>query len=118
VLRRLSDEEYHIRIITHRLFLHFSHAVAVHQTIEWLDYHAIPYRDLCFMKDKDQVGADIYIEDSPTNVETLRSRNYYTICFANSTNTQVAEPRATDWEEVYTLVKKRSDELEVSRDPR
>jgi 5'(3')-deoxyribonucleotidase len=107
VLRRLSDEDYHIRIITHRLFIHFSHAVAVQQTIEWLDQHAIPYRDLCFMKDKDQVGADIYIEDAPHNVERLRKK-YYTICFANSTNTMISEPRAKDWEEVYDLVKKWS----------
>jgi 5'(3')-deoxyribonucleotidase len=105
VLRRLSDENYHIRIITHRLFIHFSHAVAVQQTIEWLDHHAIPYRDLCFMKEKEQVGADIYIEDAPANVESLRSRGYYTICFANSTNKHIAKPRAKNWEEVYKLVK-------------
>jgi 5'(3')-deoxyribonucleotidase len=104
VLRRLSDENYHIRIITHRLFIHFSHAVAVQQTIEWLDHHAIPYRDLCFMKDKDQVGADIYIEDAPKNVETLR-RRYYTICFANSTNAMIGAPRAKNWDEVYDFVK-------------
>lgn len=56
-LRRLSDEGYRIRIITHRLFIHFFHQAAVSQTIEWLDAHGIPYWDLCFMKDKDQVGA-------------------------------------------------------------
>jgi hypothetical protein len=37
-LRQLSDEDYHIRIITHRLYLHFSHAVAVEQTTAWLDH--------------------------------------------------------------------------------
>ncbi len=57
VLRRLSNENYRIRIITHRLFIQYFHAMAVQQTIEWLDHHGIPYRDLCFMKEKDQVGA-------------------------------------------------------------
>jgi 5'(3')-deoxyribonucleotidase len=105
VLRRLSDEKYRIRIITHRLFIHYFHAMAVEQTIEWLDRYGIPYRDLCFMKDKDQVGANIYIEDNPGNIESLRNHGHYTICFANSTNTRVAAPRARNWEEVYTLIK-------------
>ena len=105
ILRRLSEEDFHIRIITHRLFIHFFHAIAVGQTIEWLDRNGIPYRDLCFMKEKEQVGADIYIEDSPSNIESLRSRHFYTICFANSTNRNVADPRAKNWDEVYELVK-------------
>jgi 5'(3')-deoxyribonucleotidase len=103
-LRRLSDEGYRIRIITHRLFIHFFHALAVQQTIEWLDGHGIPYSDLCFMKDKHKVGADIYIEDGPRHIETLRGHNCYAICFANSTNVNVPEPRASDWDEVYELV--------------
>jgi 5'(3')-deoxyribonucleotidase len=106
VLRRLSDDGCRIRIITHRLYIHYCHAIAVQQTIEWLDHHGLPYWDLCFMKDKDQVKADIYIEDSPKNVEQLRTLNLYTICFANSTNKHVAHPRAADWEEVYDLVAK------------
>jgi 5'(3')-deoxyribonucleotidase len=64
VLRRLSDEGYRIRIITNRLFIRFFHATAVEQTIEWLDHYGIPYWDLCFMREKDQVGADIYIDDA------------------------------------------------------
>jgi 5'(3')-deoxyribonucleotidase len=107
-LRLLSDEGYHIRIITHRLFISYFHAMAVKQTIEWLDDNGIPYRDLCFMKDKHQVGADIYIEDSPHNVEALRNELLYTICFANSTNKHVAGPRTGDWGEVYKLIKERA----------
>ena len=105
VLRKLSDEGYHIRIITHRLFISYFHAIAVQQTIEWLDHHGIPYIDLCFMKEKDQVGADIYIEDSPHNITSLRSRDFYTICFANSTNKDTAAPRAENWDDVYKFVK-------------
>jgi len=104
-LRMLSDEGYRIRIITHRLFIHYFHASAVQQTVEWLDSHGIPYWDLCFMKEKEQVGADIYVEDTPDNILQLRERGLFTICFANSTNTHIGFPRAISWEEVYSMVK-------------
>jgi 5'(3')-deoxyribonucleotidase len=105
-LRKLSDEEARIRIITHRLFIHYFHRTAVSQTIDWLDSHGIPYWDLCFMKDKEQVGADLYIEDNPVNVESLRAKGLYTICFGNSTNKTVAEPRVNSWQEAYDLIQK------------
>jgi 5'(3')-deoxyribonucleotidase len=107
-LRKLSAEGYRSRIITHRLFILYFHGMAVQQTIEWLDYHGIPYWDLCFMKEKDQVGADIYIEDSPGNLERLRKQGHYAICFANSTNTHIGSPRAETWEEVYERVKQKA----------
>ncbi|ABL65027.1 5' nucleotidase, NT5C type [Chlorobium phaeobacteroides] len=103
-LRQLSDEGFRIRIITHRLFIHYFHASAVQQTVEWLDNHGIPYWDLCFMKEKEQVGADIYIEDSPDNVLQLRQNDLFTICFANSTNRHIENPRASSWEELYKMV--------------
>jgi len=106
-LRRLSDEGYRIRIITHRLFINFFHEASVRQTIRWLDKHGIPYRDLCFMGEKDQVGADAYIEDSPENLVALRAAGHFAICFVNSANKQIEAPRARKWDEVYTLIKQR-----------
>jgi beta-phosphoglucomutase-like phosphatase (HAD superfamily) len=103
-LRKLSDEGVRIRIITHRLFIRYFHEIAVRQTIEWLDKNGIPYWDLCFMKEKAQVGANVYIEDSPQNIEDLRSGGHYTICLANTTNAHVSQPRAKTWAEVYALV--------------
>jgi 5'(3')-deoxyribonucleotidase len=104
-LRLLSNEGVRIRIITHRLFILYFHHLAVTQTIDWLDDNGIPYWDLCFMKAKEQVGADIYVEDSPVNVLKLREKHLYTICFANSTNMHVEHPRAKSWEEVYALIR-------------
>ena len=104
-LRRLSaDHDIRIRIITHRLFIKYFHQTAVRQTVEWLDKHDVPYWDLCFMKDKAAVGADLYIEDSPGNIEALRQDGNATIVFTNSTNLGVAPPRANSWEEVVPLV--------------
>ena len=115
-LRLLSDEGVRVRIITHRLFIHYFHNTAVSQTIDWLDEHGIPYWDLCFMKAKEQVGADIYIDDARENVEILRSKGLYTICFANSTNKDIASPRAASWEEIYDLVHARRGDLAKLRD--
>lgn len=108
VLRKLSNQGYRIRIITHRLFIQYFHEIAVRQTIGWLDRHGIPYWDLCFMKEKDQVGADVYVEDSPNNLERLRKAGHFAICFSNSTNRHIGPPRANTWDEVYELIKKRA----------
>lgn len=104
VLRRLSAKNIRIRIITHRLYIKFFHLETVRQTTEWLDIHGIPYWDLCFMKDKAAVGADLYIEDSPDNIQALRANGHRTIVFANSTNLGLPAPRADSWEEVERLV--------------
>ena len=112
-LRRLSDERFRIRLITHRLVIPHFHDRAVVQTMEWLDNHDIPFWDLCFMRHKGQVGADIYIEDSPDHVENLRRDGCYVICFGNPTNKGISAPRAESWEQVYEFVKARAAELEA-----
>jgi 5'(3')-deoxyribonucleotidase len=103
VLRRLSKAGVRIRIITHRLFIKYFHQIAVSQTIQWLDRHDIPYWDLCFMQQKTAVGADLYIEDSPSNIERLRAEGQKTIVFTNSTNEHLSGPRANNWDEVLEL---------------
>jgi 5'(3')-deoxyribonucleotidase len=112
-LRKLSKAHVRIRIITHRLFIEYFHQVAVQQTVEWLDRYGIPYWDLCFMRDKDAVGADLYIEDSPENIDALREKGCEVIVFANSTNRHCAEPRAGNWDEAYELVMERYSEWQA-----
>jgi 5'(3')-deoxyribonucleotidase len=104
-LRRLSEEGIHIRIITHRLYVERTHQEATGQTVEWLDRFDIPYWDLCFMRDKTAVGADLYIEDTPRNVHELSSGGADVILFSASSNREfVFSPRADNWDEVYRLV--------------
>jgi beta-phosphoglucomutase-like phosphatase (HAD superfamily) len=103
-LRRLSQRGIRIRIITHRLYIKYFHQEAVQQTVAWLDHHGIPYWDLCFMKDKAAVGAHLYVEDSPANIEALRGDGHPTIVFTNSTNLHLPGPRAGSWLEVEGLV--------------
>ena len=111
-LRRLSDAGVRIRVITHRLFIKYFHQTAVRQTVEWLDSHDIPYWDLCFMRDKGEVGADLYVEDAPGNVERLRRDGHRVIVFTNSTNRKVDGPRADTWDEVYGMVMRARDRRE------
>jgi 5'(3')-deoxyribonucleotidase len=110
VLRRLSEHDVRSRIITHRLYIKFFHQRAIERTIEWLDRHDIPYWDLCFMRDKAAVGADLYIDDSSDNVQKLREQKLDAIVFTNSTNRRVAGPRADTWPEVEEIVLSKMEE--------
>lgn len=103
-LRRLSTHDVRIRIITHRLYIPWFHREAIRQTADWLEEHGIPYWDLCFMRDKAAVGADLYLEDSPNNIEALRADNHDVIVVSNSTNRHLEGPRAEDWEAIEAMV--------------
>jgi beta-phosphoglucomutase-like phosphatase (HAD superfamily) len=103
-LRRLSRAGIRIRIITHRLYIEYFHQQAVEQTVVWLDHHGIPYWDLCFMKDKAAVGANLYVEDSPINIRALRADGHPTIAFSTTSAHGMPAPSATNWTEVEALV--------------
>jgi len=113
VLRKLSGKGIRIRIITHRLFLKYSHRTTITQTVDWLDSWDIPYWDLCFMADKGAVGAHVYIDDSPLNIERLRDQGCTTIVFTNSTNRELPGPRADNWQAVERLVMEAMEEWQT-----
>jgi len=110
VLRKLSNQGIRIRIITHRLFLKFSHRTTITQTVDWLDNFDIPYWDICFMNDKGAVGAHVYIDDAPENINNLRKLGCNTIVFGNSTNRDIPGPRANNWFEVENMVREAREE--------
>jgi len=116
-LRRLSKAGIRIRIITHRLVIKYFHTRAIEQTVWWLDHHGIPYWDLCLMRDKGAVGADLYLEDSPANIDALRRRGCEVIVFGNSTNRHCAPPRAADWDQAYALVLARYARWRAAAEP-
>ncbi|WP_432033680.1 5' nucleotidase, NT5C type [Streptomyces antibioticus] len=108
-LRRLSRDGYRIRIITHRLFIPRFHQTAVQQTVRWLDYHGVPYWDLCFMGDKGAVDADLYIEDAPDNIEQLIANKKDVVIYANSTNRNIPAgwgERVENWPQVEHAVRR------------
>ena len=113
VLRKLSLCGIRIRIITHRLFLKYSHKTTITQTVDWLDSWDIPYWDLCFMADKGAVGAHVYIDDAPANIERLRDQGCNIIVFTNSTNRNLPGLRADTWQEVEQLVMEAKNEWQT-----
>jgi 5'(3')-deoxyribonucleotidase len=121
-LRRLSESRVRIRIITHRLFANFFHQQAASQTIAWLEKYGVPYSDLCLVEDKTVVGAHLYIEDSPNNIERLRELKQDVVIFTNSTNRHMTGLRADTWEQVEKIVAEKqrkylAAELPDKREP-
>jgi len=113
ILRKISSKGIRIRIITHRLFLKYYHKATITQTVDWLDSWGIPYWDLCFMADKGAVGAHMYIDDAPANIKRLRDLGCHTIVFSNSTNRDLAGPRAETWQDVERLVMEAREEWQT-----
>ena len=111
----LSDEDIHIRIITHRLCTNRQHRTAAADTVEWLDLNEIPYRDLCFQGEKTAVMADCYIDDAPHNVEALRAAGGFVIVFDAPYNQHVTGPRARTWQEAGELIRARRAEVEAAQ---
>jgi 5'-nucleotidase len=116
-LWRLSDAGIWIRIITHRLYVNWGHAVAVADTVAWLDDTGIPYRDICFLGAKPEVEADTYLDDGAHNVEALRAAGNHVIVFDAPYNRHVDGPRATTWADVEALVLDRVAEQGVPLQP-
>jgi 5'(3')-deoxyribonucleotidase len=116
-LWRLSDAGVWIRIITHRLVVHWGHQLAVADTVAWLDEHGIPYRDLCFLGRKPEVEADCYVDDAPHNVESLRAHGNHTLVFDAPYNRHVEGPRVHDWAEVHEAVVDRMTETGIVVQP-
>jgi 5'(3')-deoxyribonucleotidase len=104
-LWRLSDAGVWIRLITHRLYANWGHAVAVGDTVAWLDTAGIPYRDLCFLGQKPQVEADAYIDDAPHNIEALRAEGNEVIVFDQPYNREVTGRRARTWDDAERHVR-------------
>lgn len=110
-LWRLSDAGVWVRIVTHRLVVKNTHQAAVADTVAWLEQPRpdgrplVPYRDICFIGTKREVGGNMYIDDAPHNVEALRAAGYDTIVMDAAYNRSVDGPRAMNWDDVERLVK-------------
>jgi 5'-nucleotidase len=99
-LWRLSDAGVWIRIISHRLYVNWGHAVAAGDTAAWLDAAKIPYRDLCFIGAKGAIDADLYIDDGPHNIEAFIEAGRDYVIFDQPYNRNLPGKRAHDWVDV------------------
>jgi 5'-nucleotidase len=109
-LWQLSDAGVRVRIVTHRLVVNFAHAAAVGDTVNWLDDHRIPYRDICFVRDKAEVGADLYVDDSPANIAALRAArgDDAAMVYDQLYNRSLPGLRARNWDDVLAEVARRT----------
>jgi 5'-nucleotidase len=108
----LNDEfDVHIRIVTHRLVHNWAHDLVVADTVRWLQMPRpdgrprVPYRDICFVGKKADVGGDLYIDDAPHNIENLRAAGLNAMVMTTGYNTHVDGLRAYSWQDVYDYVK-------------
>ena len=112
-LWRMSDAGIHIRIVTHRLIINGDHNIVGHDTFSWLNEARpdgrprIPYRDITFLGSKQEIEADMYIDDSPHNIEALRRARRDVIAFDASYNRTIKGLRASNWTEVEKIVMSR-----------
>lgn len=67
-LWKLSDQEWHIHLVTHRLNKFRLHDQVVKNTAEWLEWTNIPYRGLTFTEDKHSILGDAIVDDNPRNL--------------------------------------------------
>lgn len=103
-LWRLSDAGYHIRVITSRFVNHGQNATVVAQTAAWLDSNNIPYRDIVFTGHKTEIEADIYIDDSPSNIRAFEAAGKDVLIFDAPYNQSFVGPRAHNWDDVVKFI--------------
>ena len=103
-LWKLNNDGHHLRVITARFVKHGQNYRVVANTAEWLDRNDIPYRDLMFVRDKVDVYADVYIDDSPSNIKAFHDAGRKVIIFETSYNKDIAGLRARNWDEVYEII--------------
>jgi len=104
-LQAISDMGHRIIIVTAR-DLPGIEILCEQQTIEWLDKHNAIYDELHILSDKSKVKVDIAIDDTVTNLESLRDAHAARgILFTRPWNIQVSwTPRITSWEQAPALV--------------
>jgi 5'(3')-deoxyribonucleotidase len=103
-LWKLSDAGILIRVITNRLLIPGGHSFAAGDTVRWLEAAEIPYWDLCFIKDKTSVKADLYIDDAPHNIEAFLQMGSQVLIYDQPYNRYIKGERIHNWEEATEVV--------------
>lgn len=104
-LWKLSDSGLvDIRIITSRFVKNGQNSTVVRDTGIWLDANKIPYRDIMFTATKVDIFADVYIDDSPSNITKLRAAGRKVIVFDAPYNQDFDGLRVKNWEEAHVML--------------
>ena len=103
-LWKLSDAGAIITVITSRFVVNGQHAKVISQTAANLEKNKIPFRSIVFDSEKNHHMADIYIDDSPSNIKRLRAEGRHVLVFDALYNRSEKGPRAKNWDEVYPYI--------------
>ncbi len=103
-LWKLSNAGAHIHVITSRFVANHQHAKVVSDTAYSLDKNKIPFRSIGFDAKKTEHVADVYIDDSPSNIIALRGVKRNVLVYDALYNQDFPAPRAKNWDEVYSYV--------------
>lgn len=104
VLWRAHDKGHHIRIVTARFLKPGDRYQVIKTTGEWLDKNEIPVDDIAFTDQKTDIDADVYIDDSPSNIRKLRAAGKTVIIFDQQYNRDFDGLRAKTWLEVEEIL--------------
>ncbi len=137
-LWKLNDthDELRFRIVTHR-YMSFQteelkqkagkriNAKVTTDTVNWLQQPRpdglplIPFHDLAILgttkADKASVGCDLYIDDSPGNIQALRASGNDAIIFTQEYNKDLPGARANNWAQVAALIEAKLAEQKAFR---
>lgn len=103
-LQEISEAGAHIHIITSRFVLPHQHRMVMSQTVENLDALGIPFRGISFENDKSTIMADLYVDDAPHNITSLRALGRDVLTFDALYNHDIPGPRATNWTEAKEYI--------------
>lgn len=104
VLWRAHDKGHHIRIVTARFLKPGDRYQVIKTTGEWLDKNNIPVDDMAFTDQKTDIDADVYIDDSPSNITKLRAAGKTVIIYDQPYNRDFDGLRAKSWLEVEAIL--------------
>ncbi len=98
----LSDAEYYIRLVTTRLVQSFNHKIIVNNTVDWLDHHNIPYREICFLgwdTKKSSFLCDYAIDDRPEHTNDYWEHHVDAMLYSQPYNEGAKVPWRGGWED-------------------
>lgn len=107
MLWKLSDEGYHIRIVTSRFVRKNQHSYVMWTTGQFLDDNNIPFRDIAFTALKTEIYADVYLDDAPKNIKAFQEQGSDYIIFDKAYNREFEGDRVNNWIECYNLIKEK-----------
>jgi len=95
----LSNRGYRLDIITSRFVNPGQHSKVVTQTINALESNKIPFNNLSFLGGKSIYKPDVFLDDSPKNIESIRASGTKAVIFDFRYNRYLDGLRVKTWEE-------------------